>query len=89
MMAATIEDEARDLYPNSPFLQDCYIINALKKQAEEHIFYMHESLLKTLVQTYYKRVTKGKLNLRPDDIAFQIDKGGIQVRVNAERLLND
>jgi hypothetical protein len=52
-------------------------------------FYMHESLLKTLVQTYYKRTTDGKLNLRPDDITFQIDKGGIQVRVNAERLIND
>jgi hypothetical protein len=46
---------------------------------EPTYFYMHESLLKTLVQTYYKRVTKGKLNLRLDDIAFQIDKGGIQV----------
>jgi hypothetical protein len=56
---------------------------------EPTYFYMHESLLKTLVQTYYKRVTKGKLNLRLDDIAFQIDKGGIQVRVNAERLIND
>ena len=56
---------------------------------EPAYFYMHESLLKTLVQTYYKRTTNGKLNLRPDDITFQMDKGGILVCVNAERLLND
>ena len=56
---------------------------------EPTYFYMHESLLKTLVQTYYKRTTDGKLNLRPDDITFQMDKGGILVCVNAERLLND
>ena len=56
---------------------------------EPTYFDMHESLLKTLVQTSYKRTTDGKLNLRPDDITFQIDKGGIQVCVNAERLIND
>ena len=55
---------------------------------EPTYFYMQESLLKTLVQTYYKRVTEGKLNLRPEEITFQMDKGGILVRVNAERLEN-